>query len=76
MTKKPFRIIGSINGNPVFLRSFPTYVEIACNGQTWQFDNYECAMNYLQSIAKRSNFGERRKHDFVTGSTCKTKQRS
>lgn len=62
--KKTFRIIGFSNGSPVFLRTYPTHVELSINGISRQFRDYDSAMMYLRTINQHIRDTERQRHDF------------
>ncbi len=47
---KPFRIIGTVNGFPVYMRTYPTYVVITMGGERLQFPSRDAALLYLQQI--------------------------
>ncbi len=64
--KTPCRIVGILNGHPIYMHSYPTYVDIVINGQHKQFPNHESARLYLQDITKRSKCRERKEYEFIT----------
>mgnify|MGYP007038182127 CR=1 FL=1 len=64
MKNKPFRIIGFHNGFPVYLRSYPSHVELSINGTSRQFRDYDSAMMYLRTINQHVRDTERQRHDF------------
>ena len=62
----PCRIVGHFNNCPVFIRTYPTYVELSCNGCPKRFRTYSEAMTYLQSITVNRGRG-RTDHESITG---------
>ena len=56
-TPAPFQIIGSIDGKPVFLRSYANRVILSFNGRNISFRNRDAALLYLQSVCQRAKKG-------------------
>ena len=54
----PFRILGTLHGNPIILRTYANCVVIAINGKRNRFRTYNEAMTYLQTITKRKSTKE------------------
>lgn len=59
----PFRFVGHYNSFPIMYRAYPTFIEISCNGKSWNFRSYDEAMTFLRSMQKRK-VRERKQHDF------------
>ena len=55
--------VGNISGCPVSIRSYPTFVEVACGGRAWQFRSYDQAMHFVQRLT-RTQGKERKQHDY------------